>query len=420
MNKFFKSRMVRSMVPYLIFAVILMILWRVTTELEFFFDAVGQFWRILTPFLTGAIIAYIFNLPCTALQKLIQKVTAPFLDNDNRALGAISRFVTRKSRAFSVLLLIIITVLIIVLILNIVIPAINSSITLFRDEFDNYQATIEGWLENLYQLEVPSVIADYIDEDAIFTAVREWVTDIDLGDVASSIISGLITGLGGFATTLFQVFLSIVSSIYLLIEKDKFKAFVIKLLAALTAVTTNETILKYSRQLDHNFKRYIVAQTIDGLILGTLMAILLFIFGSPYFLVLGLILGIVNYIPYFGSIFGTALAALVIALTQGLPTAAVASIFMFALQQLDGNFIQPKLMGKTFSLSPLLVIISVTIGMQYGRGLGGSIFGMLIAIPIVAILKDMLDSYIEYRKMRKEKPPSIDDDDFMNKDIWRG
>ena len=414
MNKFFKSRMVRSMVPYLIFAVILMILWRVTTELGFFFDAIRQFWRILAPFLTGAIIAYIFNLPCTAIQKLIKKITAPFLANDNRVFRAIIRFIARKSRVFSVLLLIVITVFAIVLILNIVIPAVRDSIVLFVEEIPNYDAIIRGWIYNLENMGLPDFITEHINEDAIISTVLGWAYNINYGDVAS----GIISGFGGIAAALFQTFLSIVSSIYLLIEKDKFKAFVIKLLAAITTETTNETILRYARQLDHNFKRYIVAQTIDGLILGTLMAILLFIFGSPYFLVLGLILGIVNYIPYFGSIFGTALAALVVAFTQDLQTAVIASIFMFALQQLDGNFIQPKLMGKTFSLSPLLVIISVTIGMQYGRGVGGSIFGMLIAIPIVAILKDLVDSYIEHRLLRKEKPPSEDDDDFMNKDIW--
>jgi len=418
MNKFFKSRMVKSMIPYLIFAVILMILWRVTTELGFFVDEVGRFWRIMTPFLTGAIIAYIFNLPCTALQKFIKKATTPFIDNSNRMLSASVRFIARKSRVFSVLLLVIITVFLIVLILNIIIPAVTSSIELFAREIPNYEITIRGWLNNLNELDLPDFVTEHINEEAIFSAVLGWADNVDSANLATGIISGIISGFGGIAAALFQAFLSIVSAIYLLIEKDSFKAFILKFIAAVASVNVNETIIKYARKLDHNFKQYIVAQTIDGLILGTLMAILLFIFGSPYFLVLGLILGIVNYIPYFGSIFGTALAALVIAFTQGLPTAAVASIFMFALQQLDGNFIQPKLMGKTFSLSPLLVIISVTIAMHYGGSFGGRILGMLIAIPIVAILKDLVDSYIEHRKMLKEKPPSNNDDDFMNKDIW--
>jgi predicted PurR-regulated permease PerM len=141
---------------------------------------------------------------------------------------------------------------------------------------------------------------------------------------------------------------------------------------------------------------YIYTQTIDGMILGTMMTIVLAIAGSPFFLLLGLMLGIINYIPYFGSIVGTAIALVVVAFTQGLGIALILLPIMFIIQQLDGNFIQPKLMGGSFSLSPLLIIVSVTIGGAYA-----GILGMLMAIPIVAVLKDILDSVVEYRAKKK-------------------
>jgi predicted PurR-regulated permease PerM len=184
------------------------------------------------------------------------------------------------------------------------------------------------------------------------------------------------------------------------------------MIAAICTFKANETIIKYSRKLNHNFHMYIYTQTIDGIILGSLMIGLLLIFRSPHALLLGLILGIVNYIPYFGSIFGTAFAVIVVAFTQGIPTAAVAGVFMFIIQQADGNFIQPKLMGGSFSLSPLLVIISVTIGMHYA-----GILGMLMAIPIVAILKDLLDEYIEYREYKKLNPSPPPETKIMDRGI---
>ena len=432
MNKFFKSRMLKSMIPYLIFAFVLIILFRLTAEIRFFTDTIGRFWGIITPFLTGAIIAYIFNLPCSAIQRLILKLDNPFImrkigslkrhnkNEDNvfmfafrklvSAGGAVLNFIIRKSRAFSIVLLIVLTALVIALILHILIPAIVSSTTLFIAEIPNYEATIRGWLNRVGEMDLPDYVTEHINEDAIIAAVLGWVENVNFGDI----FAGIISGFGGIAAALFHAFLSIVSALYLLVEKDKFKAFVMKFIAAVSSVNVNETILKYSRNLDFNFRKYIVAQTIDGLILGSLMTILLLIFRSPFALVLGLILGIVNYIPYFGSIFGTALAVLVIAFTQDIQTAAIAAIFMFALQQFDGNFIQPKLMGRTFSLSPLLVIISVTIGMHYG-----GILGMLVAIPIVAILKDLTDTFIEHKKNAKTKPIAEDfDDDFMDRDIW--
>jgi len=405
--------MMKSMIPYFILILGAILIFRLTAEARFFSDIVSRFWSVISPFLAGAIIAYILNLPCGALQRLIKKLEKISLLHENRYLSATVRFVVRKSRAFSVLLLVIIIILIIVLILNILIPAIGSSITMFRDEIPNYEATIRGWIDNLTAMDLPEFIAEHINEEAIISSILGWATTVDY----NAVLDGIIAGFGGFAASLFRAFLAMVSSLYLLVEKDKFKAFVIKLMAAVTSESTNNTILKYSRKLDYNFRQYIFAQTIDGIILGSLMIILLLIFRSPFALILGLILGIVNYIPYFGSIFGTAFAVLVIAFTQGVPTAALAAIFMFALQQFDGNFIQPKLMGRTFSFSPLLVIISVTIGLNYG-----GVFGMLVAIPIVAILKDILDSYISYREEIKENPPSENDDftdnDFMNRDIW--
>jgi len=394
MNKFFKSRMMQSIFPYFILALMVIVVFRVTAEFRFFTDTVGRFWSIISPFLTGAVIAYILNLPCSAIQRLIKRTKQPF--------------VMRYSRGISVLLLAIITVFIITLILNILIPAVTNSSRQFMAEMGNYEATIRSWINSLNEMDLPEAITYHINEDAIIAAILGWVATIDAG----GIMDGIVAGFGGLALALFHTFLAIVSSIYLLVEKDRLKAFAVKLISAVTTKTTNATILKYSRKLDHNFHQYIYTQTIDGLILGTIMTITLYLFGSDYFLVLGLILGILNYIPYFGSIVGTALAVLVVAFTQGLwPTAVIAAIVMFAIQQFDGNFIQPKLMGGTFSLSPLLVIISVTVGMHYG-----GVLGMLVAIPIVAVLKDILDSYIAYREELKINPPI--EDDFMNRDVW--
>jgi len=382
------------MIPYFILAVMVIIAFRLTAEFRFFTEGISRFWSIISPFLTGAVFAYILNLPCCAIQRLIEKI-----DNS---------FIRRKSRAFSVLVLIILTLLILAIILNILIPAIVSSAALFIAEFPNYEATFRGWIERLNYLDLPDFLTDHINEDALIAAVLSVVEGFNVG----AIVEGIISGFGGIASAFFHTFLSIVSSIYILIEKERFKAFVIKVVAALSTRSTNEIILKYARKLDYNFHQYIYTQTIDGLILGSLMTITLLIFGNPFAVVLGVMLGIVNYIPYFGSIFGTAFAVLVVAFTQGLwPTAVVAAIVMFAIQQLDGNFIQPKLMGGKFSVSPLLIIISVTVGMHYG-----GVFGMLVAIPIVAVLKDILDGYIAYREENKDKPQP--ENDFMDKDIW--
>jgi len=200
----------------------------------------------------------------------------------------------------------------------------------------------------------------------------------------------------GFSTAIFRGILAFISSIYILLEKDKFKAFLTRLVQAFTSPAVCEAVIKYTASLNKNFKQYIYTQTIDGCILGTIVTVQLYLMGSPYFLILGIMLGIINYIPYFGSIIGSLIAIAVVAFTQGITMGAIAAVVLLITQQIDGNVIQPKLMGKDFSLSPLLVIISITVG-----GAFAGVLGMIAAIPIVAFLKDMLDSLILYREQKK-------------------
>ncbi|MCL2576696.1 MAG: AI-2E family transporter [Defluviitaleaceae bacterium] len=380
MQKIFKSRLLRSIGPYFLLGVLLIIAFRIVTGIGFFAEHIERFWGVVTPFFIGGVIAYILNLPCSAIQRLFGKAN--------------NRFLQTRSRGLSVLALFVIIIALLVLAVNFVVPPVSRSVATFVEELENYEETFKGWIESVDSWNLP-FLPD-INEELIFAVVSDFIGSIDPDLITTSIIAGF----GATARALFSSILIIISSIYFLIEKDNLKSFMKNAVAALTSTKTNTTVLKYSQKLNHNFHMYIYTQTIDGIILGSLMILLLLLFRSPHALLLGLILGFVNYIPYFGSIFGTLFAVIVVAFTQGIPTAAVAAIFMFILQQLDGNFIQPKLMGGSFSLSPLLVIISVTIGMAYG-----GVLGMLVAIPIVAILKDIIDEYIIYREEIKNNPP---------------
>jgi predicted PurR-regulated permease PerM len=109
-------------------------------------------------------------------------------------------------------------------------------------------------------------------------------------------------------------------------------------------------------------------------------------------------LGILNYVPYFGSIIGSIIAIIIVTFTQGLTPGIITAVVLLITQQIDGNIIQPKLMGGSFSMSPLLIIISVTVG-----GAFAGILGMIIAIPIVAVLKDALEDLINYREQQQQK-----------------
>ena len=387
MNKLFQSRLIKTMVPYFILAVAVIIAFHVVSEIGLFLGFFSRVWGIISPFFMGLVLAYILNMPCSGIQRLL------LLTNN--------KVIEKRSRPFAVLILMIIIISLIALSLNLIIPAIGRSIALFISEFEAYQQGLLNVVDWFNNLDLPDFVpAIYVDD--IIEMVQEYVNNFDTEGLVSSIFSGVGAAAGG----LFRMFLAIVSSIYFLVEMERLNAFSLRLVSAVFSEKNKATILKYCGKLNFNFRQYIYVQTIDGVILGSIMTTILLIFRSPFALVLGLMLGIVNYIPYFGSIFGTAIAVVVMAFTQGLGTAAVAAVIMFGVQQLDGNFIQPKLMGGSFSLSPLLVIISVTVGGAYA-----GVLGMLVAIPIVAVLKDILDGFIEHRESLKPAEATVAEDE---------
>ena len=384
----FNSKKVKSLIPYFLLALAVIIAYRVISELRFFTDIIALLWRITLPFFYGFLLAYIINIPRGGIEKLLGKTKV--------------KFIVKRKRGLSVLLVFIIFALIFALILNLLIPAIFNSISFFIENLPVYYESILHLMEYVNNLTIFGI--DY-RADEIMDALQEAFS---LQGIVHDFGLVTINALRGFSTGVFRGILALISSIYILLEKDKFKAFLARLLRAFASPPVCDAVIKYTESLNKNFKQYIYTQTIDGCILGTIVTIQLYFMGSPYFLILGIMLGIINYIPYFGSIIGSLIAIVVVAFTQGITMGAIAAVVLLITQQIDGNVIQPKLMGKDFSLSPLLVIISITVG-----GAFAGVLGMIAAIPIVAVLKDMLDSVTLYREHKKLENP--DDRDSCDK-----
>ena len=373
MKNLLDPRQVKMMLPYFFLAVAVIIAFKLISEFQMFIGFGMRIWGIIVPFFHGFLIAYILSIPTGALQKLIGKCNIKYINKRKKAISIVSIYLLF---IFSIYLL-----------LNLVIPYITNSISTFIANFHEYYEGFLQFIENINNL---NILNEPINADALLGDIVAGLgTDVDL-----SVPFDAIFGVG---TTLFRGFLAFVSSIYILFEKDKFKVFANRVIGLVFSVNVAETILKYSNRANKYFKRYIYTQTIDGLILGTVVGIQLQLLGSPFALTLGVFLGVINYIPYFGSIVGTLIAVVIVLFTQGPQTALIAGILLIITQQLDGNVLQPKLMGESFKMSPLLIIISITIG-----GAFAGILGMIAAIPIVAILRDTtveLLAHIEQKKL---------------------
>jgi len=385
MNKTFNSRTFKFFLPYFLLALAIIIAFRVTGQMEFFFEMIGNVWNVILPFFWGFILAYIVNIPISGLQKLLVKTG--------------NAFVIRRQRLLGVLSFLIVFAGLITLALNFIIPAIRTSVEFFQDNWEYYWASILRVVDDFNSL---GLLAEPITGDTILPMLTELAQDFDLLGMLSQPLSAIL----GVGTAVFNGVIAFIASIYILIEKDKFKKYLSKIIKVFFPENVGIGIVQIFHGLNVNIRTYIRTQTIDGIILGTMAGIILWIMGSPFALILGIMLGIVNYIPYFGSIFGTIVAVIVVIITEGFGMGMIALLALFIVQQIDANIIQPRLMSGSFSLSPLLVIISITFG-----GAVAGIMGMFVAIPIVAVLKDIFESIVEYYQLRKFGEPVMAEND---------
>ena len=370
----FKSGKFKSLLPYFLFALAVIGAYKAINEIGFFASGIRQLWSIITPFFYGFLLAYILNIPFSGLQKLIGKIKLKFINKRKKTISLVITYL------FFAMILFLFTYL--------VIPYIHKIVSFFIGNLQVYYERTLQFIIYVNSLNIPGI---HISPDGVLMVLQNMFQDINVEDLLAS-----FNVLLSVPSAIFIVFLTFISSVYILIEKEKFKTFICRLLNGFAPSKVSSAIIEYTGRLNNNFRRYIFVQTIDGLILGSIVTIQLFLFRSPYFLILGLLLGILNYIPYFGSIIGTLIAVIVIMFTQGIAIGAIAAVVLFITQQIDGNIIQPKLMGGSFSLSPFLIILSVTIG-----GAFAGVFGMISAIPVVAILKDIMENIIAYREKQK-------------------
>lgn len=326
--------------------------------------------KIFAPFFYGFLLAYVLNIPCNGISRLLARTKIPFLQ--------------KHKKGISISIVYILLILLAYVALRMVIPAAYESILVFVKNFDRYYRTVEASLAEFLEL-------FSLQLDLSMKNLLPLIKNLNLDGLLTS-----VQAIVGVSSGILQTFLALISSVYTLLEKDKFKAFLDRILRAFLSDTTYTRTIRYTGQLNRNFKQYIYAQTLDGCIMGILAGIELALLGSQFALVLGIMLALVNYIPYFGSIVGTIISVLVVMFSQGIPTGLLALVILLVTQQIDGNIIQPRLMSNSFSISPLLVIVSVTVG-----GAAAGVLGMLAAIPLIATLLSILEDIVTYFEQKK-------------------
>jgi len=376
----------KTWLSFLLLAVVIIVIFQVVTQSAAIFAWVGVLIHTIAPFAWGFMIGYVLNIPREGLERLLMRFEQHI------------PFVAKRVRGFSVLLTYILFVAIVAVLSALVIPQIYASImdflVLLPELINEILGMAEGFLNDLDQNDDLPFINGL--SAAVYGFNAEDILNIfDFDNMMDNVWTAINT-LGSFVGSLFRAALALISSVYFMLEGERVKAFVARILKAVSSYKFYTAFVKYGRDINVYFKRYIFCQVLDAIILGTIMTAALSVMGIDYAFALGPMLGFANLIPYFGSIVGTAAAIVVIMLTEGAQMGLIAGTVMLVIQQVDANFIFPRLLGGSMKIPPLLVIIGITVGGAYY-----GILGMIVAIPIATVMKSIIEDVLRNIELKK-------------------
>lgn len=336
----------------------------------------GNLFNILTPFIMGLLIAYLFYIPCRKVEGWYHKAKK-------------SKFIVKRARGLSIITVYIIAILLIIIALNFVIPTISQSIVDFVNNFGGYYNNTMETINNLPE--------ESVWKNDIIINLAESIQNIDLKQYLNmERLTEYAKGAIDLVTSVFDIFVSLIVSVYLLAERRRILDFCRRLTKATFKQEKYQMISKYFNKSNEVFFSFIGGQVLDALVVGILTSIAMSILGVKYSILLGFMIGLFNLIPYFGAIVAVGTAIVITIFTGGIGQAALMAVVVIILQQIDANIINPKIIGDSLSISPLLVIFAVTVGGAYF-----GVLGMFLAVPVFTVIKLFIEEYIEHKEMRE-------------------
>ena len=230
----------------------------------------------------------------------------------------------------------------------------------------------------------------------VITTLKE-----DLNELERDKILEYIKSIIDIFSGIFDVFVSIIVSVYILLQRTTIINALRRFVRAIFKKETYETIDKYFTKANQVFFTFISSQLLDAVIVGILTTIAMMILKVKYAPLIGFTIGLFNMIPYIGAIVAVSIGILVTFITGGFGKALAMAVVVIILQQIDANIINPKIIGSSLEISPLLVIFSITVGGAYF-----GILGMFLAVPIAVVLKIGLTDFVDARNKIKDEEES--------------
>ena len=354
-----------NLIPILLIA---FILFKLVNQLDVLMQVVRFIQALLIPFAWAFAIAYLLN---------------PLMVNAEKRL--------KLKRSWSILIVYLVVLGLITLAITIISPRMAKSVGELLRDLPGYLDKTQAWATE--KVENFMVFDKYGIKDTIEQHLAEIIKQVSnyLNMMLTAALTELITLTSGFL----KFIVGLIMSIYLLYDKEIFIRNTKRLFYAIFTEARAEGLIAFGREVDNIFSRYLIGKLIDSSIIGILCYIGLSFIKGPYPMLLGIVVGITNMIPYFGPFIGM-IPATLITLFYSPIKALWVLVFIFLLQQFDGLYLGPKILGDKLGLGPFWIISAILIG-------GGTfgVLGMLLAVPIVAVIKMLLEKYIDKKLQSK-------------------
>jgi predicted PurR-regulated permease PerM len=367
-------------VIWFIFAIAVIVVYKTIDSFGIIFSWFENLINLLAPFGLGMLLAYLLYFPCRKFEKIYSKIKI--------------KFFSKRRRVLSVATVYAILIIAIVLILKVIFPMLYESVVELAGSLPNYYNKAVEFLENQ-------------PENSIFTRLDlvsqvKKLADIDYMSYVTGLmdfnnISKYIKGITSFAGAIFDIFVTIVISIYILLERSDIKSFLKNLFKAICTDRGYTRVYRYYKKTNSIFYNYITAQLLDAVIVGIITSVAMLIMNVKYAVLLGFMIGLFNIIPYFGAIVAVIIAVLITIFTGGLGQALWLALVIIILQQIDANIINPKILGDSLKISRILVVFAVTF---FGAYFG--VLGMFLGVPIVTLFKVFVFDFIDDKNEEKE------------------
>ena len=327
----------------------------------------NELMKVIKPFLMALLLAYLLYIPCRKIEGLYRK----------------NKILRKKARGLSVATTYILAILIIALLVKTLVPMLSKSILELAGNLPGYYESAIKYIEELPE---DNILKNDIVQEAITKLQEIDITKLLDLDNLTMYIEKVI----GIANGIFSTFVTIVVSIYILLERGEILKFIKRLNNSLFNEKNCRRINRYFEKGNEIFFKYISGQVLDAIVVGIIMSIALSIMNVRYALLLGFLIGLFNLIPYFGAIIAVIVTSLITIFTGGFMQAIWVAIILIVLQQIDANIINPKILKDALKISKILIIFSITIGGAYF-----GVLGMFLGVPVIAVIKMMIYDYIE-------------------------